>query len=395
LLNYFAAPNIRHKVRHPLFLAIRFSNVLVILRDALRFPDENEDALRSFICSCGFPLRCTRDPAVDLGHGEFLPPNLIALRSGAFHTCPADTMHKLVQALAVLKGPALGFVPDDTLVPARYQPLINVQNLIPLYSRLFATEFVAMAGPDDAALHNDGTDEASDHGESDRKRAKTDSASSKEHESWSNHTSPEPHSNGHSPSMRDVPSLGTNSQTDDNNDAKDAFVRYFKSLHAELRSLLKHLVELATRVVSDRSERQVNALRSAYKDFTEALSVHACIEETILFSKLNEKVPQITDSYYWDHDKNKLSLDKIEKTLGLERDHIVADLSPETCCKLFMQVSELNAIHTSKFWRPRPSREVVAHGRSATVFKFCLSMYVYSDLLRICAASDLGCVSCV
>jgi hypothetical protein len=41
LLSHFAAPNIRHKVRHPLFLAMRFRNVRVLLRDALRFSEEN------------------------------------------------------------------------------------------------------------------------------------------------------------------------------------------------------------------------------------------------------------------------------------------------------------------------------------------------------------------
>jgi hypothetical protein len=53
---------------------MRFISVLVILRDALRFSGENEDSLCSFICVCGFPLRCERDLAVERGHGEFLPP---------------------------------------------------------------------------------------------------------------------------------------------------------------------------------------------------------------------------------------------------------------------------------------------------------------------------------
>jgi hypothetical protein len=41
-------------------------------------------------------------------------------------------------------------------------------------------------------------------------------------------------------------------------------------------------------------------------------------------------------------------LNVIERTLGLEQDHIIStDLSPEACCQLFMQVSELAAVHSS------------------------------------------------
>jgi hypothetical protein len=74
LLGHFAAPNIQLKVCHPVFLAMRFICVCVILRDALRFSGENEDSLRSFNCVRCFPLRCERDLAVERGHGEFLPP---------------------------------------------------------------------------------------------------------------------------------------------------------------------------------------------------------------------------------------------------------------------------------------------------------------------------------
>jgi iron-sulfur cluster repair protein YtfE (RIC family) len=173
--------------------------------------------------------------------------------------------------------------------------------------------------------------------------------SSREYDSWSNNTSPG--CNGRSPpTLRATPTErpSPTSESPASDEAKETFVIYFKSLHAELRLLLKHLVELATKAAADRSERQVAALRNAYKDFTEALSVHACIEETILFSKLNEKVPQITDSYYWDHDRSRTTLTVIERTLGLEREHISTDLSPEAYCKLFMQVSELAAVHTRK-----------------------------------------------
>jgi len=41
LFDYFTAPNIRHKVRHPIFLAIKFSNCVKFYYNSLRFKSPN------------------------------------------------------------------------------------------------------------------------------------------------------------------------------------------------------------------------------------------------------------------------------------------------------------------------------------------------------------------
>jgi hypothetical protein len=119
------------------------------------------------------------------------PPNIFALRSGAFLDCPSHARHTLIRTLGILQGPTLGFVPDDRLVQAMYQPALRVRILILLYSRLYGTEFATMPGgaPEVAGGGLDGrtSDSASD---SDRKRFKTDSGSSREqysvqlHQPW-------------------------------------------------------------------------------------------------------------------------------------------------------------------------------------------------------------------
>jgi hypothetical protein len=72
-----------------------------------------------------------------------------------------------------------------------YQPVLRVGILIPLYSRLYATEFAAIPGgaPEVSSGGLDGktSDSAT---ESERKRFNTDSESSREQDSWSNNTSP-------------------------------------------------------------------------------------------------------------------------------------------------------------------------------------------------------------
>lgn len=322
LLRYFQAPNIRFKVRHPLFLAIRFSNVLVILRDALRFPNENEMALRSFICSCGFPMNCVRDPAVNIGHGEFLAPWLISFRNAAFHECPVSVRQKLENFMNVVKGPALGFVPDDSLVPQRYQPTFDVESLGQLYAKLYALEFASKA--------NESSEKANGNG---NKRSKSNSYAM---ETAMGKTEPE--------MIREdvtAASSSVNNSATSNGSAheamRQAFQSYFFTLHAELRMLLEKLVENATTAVSRGSIEDVNNLRRAYHDFTEALTVHAYVEEHVLFSKLSEHVPRVVESYNFDHAK--------EKTRVIEINNIMKDLDASKAAEVFLKIAQLSAVH--------------------------------------------------
>lgn len=43
LINYFSAPNIRHKVKHPLFLAIKFHQCISLYVNTTRIPYESEE----------------------------------------------------------------------------------------------------------------------------------------------------------------------------------------------------------------------------------------------------------------------------------------------------------------------------------------------------------------
>lgn len=342
LLAYFQAPNIRFKIRHPLFLAIRFSNILVILRDSLRFPQENEDALRSFICSCGFPLNCVRDPAVMIGHGEFLPPWLIAFRKTSMSNCKAETAQKLSDLMKVVKGPALGFVPDDSLLPQRYSHTFDVDNLGKLYTKLYAIEFAAGVGvvmdSDDNIVRDDVSSGCS-------KRAKTK-------------MEPE---EGVDPSIRTQPNCasscgGDRSENDVNGTEKtdgvsssstqktsdrmrSSFEGYFIALHKELRGLLQTVVELVSECVANPDSHVLENLRIAYEDFTEALSVHAMIEEHVLFKSLAVKVPKVTESYSVDH--------VIEQGRMEEISNIMRHVDPKRITGLFLKISELAALHNN------------------------------------------------
>lgn len=344
LLAYFQAPNIRFKIRHPLFLAIRFSNVLVILRDALRFPLENEDALRSFICSCGFPLNCRRDPAVKIGHGEFLPPWLIAFRSSAMKDCNPSVVHKLADLMKVVKGPALGFVPDDSLLPERYSPTFDVASLGHLYAKLYAIEFAGGCGEED---ENDSAGDLI----SKKARTKMNPACMEGLLGFHPCGTPIFHPEGKvtlvPPDGKplDVSEIdfGDNTSSASSHGPsqlmRSSFESYFVALHGELRMLLQKVLELVSKCVAYQDMSDVHSLQKAYKDFTEALSVHAYVEEQVLFKKLAVRVPKVTESYSVDHEMERGRLDEIS--------NIMSVMEPKKITELFLKISELAAVHKS------------------------------------------------
>lgn len=342
LLAYFQAPNIRFKIRHPLFLAIRFSNVLVILRDSLRFPLESEDALRSFICSCGFPLNCKRDPAVMIGHGEFLPPWLIAFRKTAMEDCKADTIQKLADLMKVVKGPALGFVPDDSLLPQRYSHTFDVDRLGKLYAKLYAIEFAGgvegVADSDENMGFGEGNSECP-------KRVKTKSDSAGSDVSLGVHSNEAQHFHGEDATEMDtlrekVTDVDSSSSLQRQSEVmRTSFQSYFIALHRELRMLLQKVVELVSQCVARPNATVVDNLRKAYGDFTEALSVHAYMEDQVLFKRLSDRVPNVTESYTVDHAIEKGRMDEIS--------NIMRNVEPKRITDLFLKISELAALHNN------------------------------------------------
>lgn len=325
LLRYFQAPNIRFKCRHPLFLAVRFSNVLVILRDRFRWPDpSSEETLRSFICSCGFPIHCKRDDPVNIGHGEFLPPWLIALRKTSPEECPPAVVKKLRESLSVIKGPALGFVADHTFVPKRYTQTENVAELKALYTRLFELEFAAKRKADAATSP-----------ESNKRRRRLEHAMDP---SKAGYVGPDDDQDSASEpsSLTNIPTVVDGGAAWE---VRQHFHGYFKSLHNELRMLLSKVVECASLIVTDSRPKHIQDLRHAYHDFTEALQVHAYIEENILFPELSKKVPHLTESYHYDHAQEHGRLSEIKSIMCYMRKQQFADL--------FLKISEFAALHTA------------------------------------------------
>jgi len=150
LLRYFTAPNIRNKSRHPLLLVVRFSNALILSRDVERYPTFDTDAASAFIAACGTVLP-------NGVHGESttrglettpLVPWILSLRappSGDSTAADGQDPNALAQSRAVLRlrdmlgnlrGPAVGWVADATVLPPRYSETTDTDLMRSVYTRL-------------------------------------------------------------------------------------------------------------------------------------------------------------------------------------------------------------------------------------------------------------------
>lgn len=215
----------------------------------------------------------------------------------------------------VVKGPALGFVPDDKLVPIRYQSTFNLQSLGSLYAKLYALEFANKVTETDRSNANG------------NKRSKINLANKVEpelaHEPGDDVTADSSSANGSGGSHHPVCHA----------EMRQAFESYFISLHAELRMLLEKVVDHATAAVGSGSQEQVMNLQRAYHDFTEALSVHAYVEEHVLFQAFSH----LRESYNFEHRKEH---DRIQ-----EISNIMRNLDSSSLAEVFLKITQLAAVH--------------------------------------------------
>eukprot|EP00170_Pyropia_yezoensis_P001470 contig_6480_g1474 len=170
LLRYFTAPNIRNKSRHPLLLVVRFSAALLLSRDVERYPVFDDDAATAFIAACGtvLPNAVDRDAGVPGVETTPLVPWILSLRSPAGAVgasaggggaggsgtggdiadaacSEARAVLRLRDMLGNLRGPAVGWVADATVLPPRYTETADTGLMQRVYTRLRA--LADAAGP--------------------------------------------------------------------------------------------------------------------------------------------------------------------------------------------------------------------------------------------------------
>uniref|UniRef100_A0A7S0ZLC7 Hemerythrin-like domain-containing protein n=1 Tax=Timspurckia oligopyrenoides TaxID=708627 RepID=A0A7S0ZLC7_9RHOD len=327
LTRYFQAPNIRFKSRHPLLLAARFSNVVAIVRDAIKYPTEDERTYRALFCSCGFPTSCTlsecdscawKQNARLSSDRDVLPPWIMVFINS--QEIPQEAFRWLSDHMVCVKSLCFGFLPDVSALPQNYAPICDMKAMTELYCRVYALEFASKG------ISNNGL-------------STVNTATPPVKMEYRNTVVLDDSDNERMDSRQDFDGEKNVDATEalTKNPVKAGFAEYYIGLHSDLRSLLNSFLDAASNVVAEPEGAVVSGLQNVYFEFTEALAIHSFVEDTILFPELTKRVPGVAEAYNYDHFKQSDHLTRMYETLAVVDENNAAEL--------FLQISGFAAIH--------------------------------------------------
>jgi len=336
LMRYFQAPNIRFKSRHPALLAVRFSNVVVILRDGEHYPESGEFTLRSFLCACGFPPQCRtpnclscyvrKNGPIGSYDGTFLAAWHISIRQD--YTRPPEATRWISEHLSCVRSNTLGFIQDPSMLPPRFIPTDDIGDLQELYIKLYSLEFAAKAKPDRSTDRNDSLrmeDPRNGYGGmiNDQNRGQGSDL-------VDNVLRAEKHE------LRPfVP--GADIGTADSA-TKSQFAEFFVGLSSDIRQLRNDFSEASSVLVSECTEENIQVLEATYCNLAEALAMHCRIADTILFPELVKRKPGVAEAYSVDHYKQSGRLTQLHD--------LISTLDEAKATELFLQVYRFTALDT-------------------------------------------------
>eukprot|EP00188_Purpureofilum_apyrenoidigerum_P001794 Plantae.Rhodophyta-Purpureofilum_apyrenoidigerum.ctg20273.p1 GENE.Plantae.Rhodophyta-Purpureofilum_apyrenoidigerum.ctg20273~~Plantae.Rhodophyta-Purpureofilum_apyrenoidigerum.ctg20273.p1 ORF type:complete len:654 (+),score=118.74 Plantae.Rhodophyta-Purpureofilum_apyrenoidigerum.ctg20273:100-1962(+) len=330
LMRYFQAPNIRFKSRHPLLLAVRFSQVIVILRDGQHFSEENEFTFRNFLCACGFPQNCRtqnclscyvrQNGPIEHRDGTFLSPWHISIRRDDLR--PLEASRWITEHLSGMRSNTLGFIQDPSMLPERYVPTESLAEMRDLYTRLYALNSTAK-GANDRQTGKNIRMEAPRGGLGlpvSMMVPVPAPSISKQSEAGMQDTMYRTLGEKRSQEMSSALINSSDSSM------KAQFAEFFVGLHSEMRALLNAFTEASSLIVTDCSEENIQQLRNSYFNFTKALAVHSHMEDTTLFLELTKRVPGVAEAYNYDHYRESEHLTQIHDAINCLEAHEAAEL---------------------------------------------------------------------
>eukprot|EP00181_Compsopogon_caeruleus_P006350 CAMPEP_0184688546 /NCGR_PEP_ID=MMETSP0312-20130426/30158_1 /TAXON_ID=31354 /ORGANISM="Compsopogon coeruleus, Strain SAG 36.94" /LENGTH=643 /DNA_ID=CAMNT_0027145795 /DNA_START=388 /DNA_END=2319 /DNA_ORIENTATION=- len=334
LANYFQAPNIRHKSRHPIFLAVRFSQVLCLMRDVSAFLVPNEKALRALFCACGIPPNCQLPdcPSCLLRRGikSYDGGELAGMWYMSFRPemdCPLPLRQWLAEHLRFVKTKALLFISEISPLPPKFASTDVIDDIVRLYRRVYLLE-IASGAEVETVMQTEGIHTGDISPETSPAIAP-----------YEGHDQDYDHSDRFMDTKAPSMQVDTTGELDVSSEpVKAAFAEFFVGLHSEIRVLLARFTEAASEIVASPSPDSLRNLQDAYYHFTEVLAVHTYVEDTILFPELARRVPGVTEAYNFDHYKESDHLTRIYGAIG--------SLEAENAAELFLGISGFAAIHS-------------------------------------------------
>ncbi|KAK4523765.1 hypothetical protein GAYE_SCF00G1661 [Galdieria yellowstonensis] len=310
LVNYFQAPNIRAKCRHPVFLLCKFSNVLSLARNANMFPNETkQEMFYSFLSDLGMSkYDGAQTDQKEVAENSSYPRWFIVLKESKCLT--EEAKRRISDNMSYIECRLIGFVTSPALLPENYQLVENVVLLRQTYERCYSSFLLTS---DSKAVNSIEIQDKWDPVESFQWE---DVVSNIENVSYS---SPDDSCNISVESYCSV----------------DTLAEHYFRIHQQIRQLLFQLLDGATQCMREPSSETVDKLQIVYRSFFRLLRAHAHAEDTIIFPQLAKKIPGITEAYHLDHFMEGREL----ASLG----DMIENFVPEMANDVFRKVSSFSA----------------------------------------------------
>ncbi|KAJ8907079.1 hypothetical protein NDN08_003561 [Rhodosorus marinus] len=291
IIRYFQAPNIRGKNRYPLLTCLRFSSVLMILRNTDLFPEADERALRNLFCVSGFSLKCALSVCTKCNprtHKKGTAPLwFVTLRN--FQTYKPAHVKWLIDHMYYMKSPEFRFIADPKVLPSKYVPTENVAEMEALYTRLYELEANAKSAPKKSAPSAPSAP-----------LPKIAEPSSTETEG-SSRLSQQTLVLRSKYADKDVGSYAKPPLKFDSEQESKRFEQFYSQIHLETESLLDRVSDEVAGLLTNSSEGRVHGIRQLILRCAQSFEVHAFAEESVLFAEMQKRNPGICESYKVDH----------------------------------------------------------------------------------------------
>jgi len=305
LVRYFQATNIRHKCRNPLFLAIRFSNVLAIARDASVIPVEDESCYWSLFQALGlyYPTSSTEVAVHTSPSGT--PVWFLCIREP--QNMSLEIRKFVTENVSCTSLGHVGFANDLSLLPSKYKTLENIPHLKRVYEKMFvlesrlpsnnnnnntapwnsSPEYNEVRSGDYVQPANQEWEELSP--ELENKSPSSDSAVS-EQKLWAQDDF-----------FNDYPLQTDSPKSSCRENMSKEFISWFHQLHKDLKKCLEEMNHYASRLVMKPDLESFQQLKIICERFRRSLKIHSFIEDHTLFYEIGKRLPGLVEAYHLDH----------------------------------------------------------------------------------------------
>ncbi|GJQ08979.1 hypothetical protein GpartN1_g770.t1 [Galdieria partita] len=307
LVNYFQAPNIRAKCRHPVFLLCKFNNVLSLARNLNLFPEETKEMFHCFLSDLGMVSDNFQDHSRHKDVGSITHPRWFIILKDS-KSLSDEGKRRIAENMRYIECRMIGFVQSPLLLPEHYSPVQNIVLLRQLYERCYSSFLLSS----DSKVVNDI-----------EIQEKWDPVESSQWEDFVSNI--ETISN----SSHDSCNISIESYT------TETLAEHYFRIHQQIRQLLFQLTDGATQCVREQSPELVDRLKIVYRSFFRLLSAHAHAEDTVIFPQLAKKIPGITEAYHLDHFMEGREL----ASLG----DMIENFFPEMANDVFRKVTSFSA----------------------------------------------------